>query len=804
MQYLKTGCGILALAVFSCGGSGSGPKLSFLNEGSTGYTNGPFVLRLAVEGADAVELHVDGKPIAELKSPFEYAWDTASYAEGAHAVRARAVSGGDSSEASYTVVVDRTPPAIVARAPSSGGALRASDPQVTFSEAILPASITDAAVALTTEGGEAIPKMLSVSSDGKTVLITPTSPIALPAKVKVAVADSFVDLAGNQVISPLDSDWSFSILPLETALTADNAYGNESFNLHVRTEGEVVNSIQLLLNGALVTTLQPPYDYRLAVTDGMADGDYEAVAYVVKGAYSFRSAPLKLTVDRARPTMDVDSIFPKPDSTYVVLGSGIRVRFSEPLSKERLTGASVTLTSTLLSNGGGSIDVKKQLRLSGDGRVLRIYPGEIPHLGTSHTPNPVATLSVTLNPEGITDRAGNPAIIGKPQWNVQIRAWEPVGNPYNDPAAANPTYGTEFAGITDPAWQTLDVQVVLDQAQLPMMGYLKGRGVNVPALEVARFDGQRWRPSTDKRQSLVRSDGSGIPHFGLVEHQGEVSVAWVEDNQIVVRRAAGDDLEWLPASAGPPAIPVSGGQQPVLKMDPSGSLVVAFFADSNGLRHLHIYRYIQSQWRALPKALPVEANASELRLELNQAGAPLVSWIGGESARRGGRAVRWVGSWSDGHWEMTATAPAPVESIVMAQDGQVYVASVHSRVNEDPDVQYIFVSKWANGSWQDVGESLSQEVGRNPMEPKLNVSSSGYPIVAWVQGRPAYEATDAYVASFDGSRWNITGDKLSASAAYGSYVNYFKFILDMTDRPVLAWAEYNPNLRQAFVFRPNR
>ncbi len=73
-------------------------------------------------GVDRVELSVDGTVLqAPAAPPYEATWDTTALADGSHTVRAVATdAAGNAAEASVTVSVDNTAPAIAFDAPADG------------------------------------------------------------------------------------------------------------------------------------------------------------------------------------------------------------------------------------------------------------------------------------------------------------------------------------------------------------------------------------------------------------------------------------------------------------------------------------------------------------------------------------------------------------------------------------------------------------------------------------------------------------------------------------------------------------
>lgn len=134
--------GIAALALFAsliaaCGGSNSNPTpcdasagcpsgqtcqaggcqaaaLSIASPGDGAATNGTLQVQVTVAGTQpaTVLLSLDGAQLASLKSPYAYAWDTTSVAEGTHELKASMTVGTVAYESPATsVLIDRTPPA---------------------------------------------------------------------------------------------------------------------------------------------------------------------------------------------------------------------------------------------------------------------------------------------------------------------------------------------------------------------------------------------------------------------------------------------------------------------------------------------------------------------------------------------------------------------------------------------------------------------------------------------------------------------------------------------------------------------
>ncbi len=164
-------------------------------------------------------------------SPYTYIWDTTGVAEGPHQIVAQTIANGRSVTSSpITINVDHTAPTVIATTPATGATnvvLRAPI-TATFSEPIAPASLTTSGAVTLTIAGESTPATISLSADGKTATIVPTSltSIALPASCGVSFGSSITDLAGNALVAPTPG-WSWMVpewftYPALTTMTASN------------------------------------------------------------------------------------------------------------------------------------------------------------------------------------------------------------------------------------------------------------------------------------------------------------------------------------------------------------------------------------------------------------------------------------------------------------------------------------------------------------------------------------------------------------------------------------------------------
>ena len=147
-----------------------------------------------------------------------FTWSTGGIAEGTYSITAKATVGSVTvTSASVTVIVDHGFPTLVSRSPAPTGIGSPSSAlQAVFSEPMLASSLTDASVILKVND-VVVGRSVALSSDAKTLTITPNTALPVPSSVNVGFGysiNSLTDLAGNALIAPttawtwVNSAWS--------------------------------------------------------------------------------------------------------------------------------------------------------------------------------------------------------------------------------------------------------------------------------------------------------------------------------------------------------------------------------------------------------------------------------------------------------------------------------------------------------------------------------------------------------------------------------------------------------------------
>jgi hypothetical protein len=289
--------------------------------------------------------------------------------------------GGGGGSSSGGGGPDTTPPGVVSFSPANNaqGVSRTPSVQITFSEALDPASVTASTVTLTGPGG-ALPVAVTLSADKKTVTLAPSVTLDNYAQYTVAVTTAVKDAAGNAVVSPMSAVFrtADTVAPAVPAAPNVPAYAN------IASSNPSISWVAPLDDGPGVVS----YDVEVQTTGGAAvysgtvngtsvsignqsarDGQSLVARVRARDAfnnvsgYSAWSAPI--VVDVTRPT--VTSSSPANNAQGLSRTPTVQISFSEALDPASVTGASATLTGP-----GGAVSAS--LSLSADQKVVTVSP----------------------------------------------------------------------------------------------------------------------------------------------------------------------------------------------------------------------------------------------------------------------------------------------------------------------------------------------------------------------------------------------------------------------------------------------
>lgn len=195
----------------------SGLSVSILSPSAPVLTNGQKILPVQVAFStggllpDRLDVLLDGALAATVDASNKATVVLSTTPEGVHQLSARlSLNGQTVTSALLTVTIDRTAPTLVSRTPTPGGLSGTVTPiQAVFSEAVSPASLTDTSVVLRV-GGATAGRTVALSDDGKTLTVTPSPPLTVPAAPEVTLTSEITDLAGNPLAASSPA-WAWTL-----------------------------------------------------------------------------------------------------------------------------------------------------------------------------------------------------------------------------------------------------------------------------------------------------------------------------------------------------------------------------------------------------------------------------------------------------------------------------------------------------------------------------------------------------------------------------------------------------------------
>ncbi|ATB46949.1 hypothetical protein MYMAC_002554 [Corallococcus macrosporus DSM 14697] len=549
----------------------------------------------------------------------------------------------------------------------------------------------------------------------------------------------------------------------------------DSVTLQISTNVQQPDKVELFIDDAPLASLQPPYTYTWNTTT-FPETTHTLVARVTKGERVETSAARHFVVDRTPPT--IISREPAPDDSAVAAGRPIRVRISEPLLNTTLTGTSVRLRL-------GGVLVDRTVELTEDGMLLTVFPtetGPVPH-----------EFELSLA-DTLSDLAGNPLEIAEGTWSWRVPAWLSVG----------PTSGASPSGANSP-----HLHLAPDTAPL-----LTWRASD--AIAVSSFQEGNWNALGGALN--VRTNGVDVfasPPV-VTSHNGTPFVSWTEEEQgggtAYVRSWSGSD--WQPVGdevfgAGKPAVQFGSATSPWLAVIHEGP--------EQGSTSLLVRRHNGTQWENVGSAFRAvtaslgRVNDVSLRFH---AAVPYLAWAEFEldayNRPVNGRIHVWrrvsnewvpVGPTLKAHPSGTSASQVALQ---LDDDGNPLVAWSES-TPEGPNgtPSNIYVSRWNGSQWVSLGSGLSATPGNSPADfPSIALAPDGTPLVAW---RESDGATNrVHVRHWTGSEWRTVHGSTSA-VEDAAQVDSLHLQVDADGIPWVACeARANGGPSRIFVYRFNR
>ncbi len=457
-----------------------------------------FTLRADGSGAivsGTVSLNAAGttatlQPSAALANSTAY---TATVTTGVRDAAGNALASNYTWRFTTAAAADTAAPTVTSMNPANNATGVATNAAVsaTFSENILPASVTTSGFTVNGVGG-------TVSVSGATAAFTPSAPLAYDTTYTATVTASVTDLAGNHPAAT--RSWSFttseaadiaaptvsSVAPVNNATAvppsssvtatfseAMKASTITTANFHLRRGTTNVPGTVTLNAAGTTATFRPASAlanntaYTATVTTGVQDAAGNSMAG--NRTWSFTTAA---AADTTPPT--VGALSPADNAAGVAVNASVTAGFGEAIDPLTVTGATFTLKNGAAAVAGA---------VSAAGGTATFRPNAPLAYGTTYT----ATLTT-----GVKDLAGN-ALASVCSWSFTtgtaadtappaVTGTSPSGDANGVPAAAAVT--ATFSEALDAATVTTATFTVKDAANAAVAGtvaYAGGTATFAPA-----------------------------------------------------------------------------------------------------------------------------------------------------------------------------------------------------------------------------------------------------------------------------------------------------------------------------------
>ncbi len=353
------------------------------------------------------------------------------------------------------------------------------------------------------------------------------------------------------------------------------------------------DTVELLRNGVVLVTLTAPYSYAWDTTSE-PEAAYSMTARVKKaGTADVVSAAKQVTVDRTAPTLV--SRVPANGTTNVFLTDEISATFNEPLLPSSVNTGSAQLKI-------GTNVVFSTPSLNAVGTKITIVPTILPTL--------TATIDMVFT--GLTDRAGNVAVIPNsnfvaPDWNLLDGILDIAANQ----SAVRPSIAIDSSGNPIVAWDEFD-----------------GTSHNI---YVKKLVGNTWTQLGTTFLDANTNRNAYSPSIAI-DSSGNPIVAWHEfdgtSSNIYVKKLVGNTwtlvgTTFLDANTNQDA------SNPSIAIDSSGNPIVAWKESDGTSSNIYVKKLVGNTWTLVGTTF-LDANtnrdAYSPSIAIDSNGNPIVVW----------------------------------------------------------------------------------------------------------------------------------------------------------------------------------
>ena len=350
------------------------------------------------------------KPTSGLPNPVNF---TATVTTGVKDISGNRLA----ADVSWTFTTrDATGPTVTSITPANGavGVSTSTTINVTFSEAIDPATISATNFIVRTSSGAAVPGTVTYNAATRVATFTPSAPLTSNTAYTVTIVGTVRDVAGNEMGANFVSTFTTgdNVAPTVVSTTPADLATNVPTNVVLSAtfseamDPSTINAMTFLLrstlSGAAVsgTVAYNPATFTATFTPSSPlMGATTYTATITTGARDVAGNPLAasrswtfITADNTAPT--VLAVSPPNNASGVAITSAVTVTFSEPMNASTITATTFNLRNT----GTGAL-VAGTITYNAAANSATFTPSAPLANGTNYT------VTVTT---GVTDIGGNP------------------------------------------------------------------------------------------------------------------------------------------------------------------------------------------------------------------------------------------------------------------------------------------------------------------------------------------------------------------------------------------------------------
>ncbi|MFP2899342.1 Ig-like domain-containing protein [Corallococcus sp. 4LFB] len=544
---------------------------------------------------------------------------------------------------------------------------------------------------------------------------------------------------------------------------------NGALQVQVEVVGPVPDRVELLVDGAPVTTLDAPYSLTWE-TWRVSEGTHVLVVRALRNEQVFLSAERTVVVDRTRPWMIAQ--VPAISASDVAVRTPIEATFSEPLDGASVNGQSIQLVAE-------DRRLDASILLSGDGRTLTLNPT---------SPLPVNQRIEVVMADTVVDFAGNRLESTRPAWVWSVPAYLQWGAPQT------------FGKIEESTAVETSLRVGSDAR--PVVAWTQNGTVRAK-----RWAGEDWEYLGAPMSGATGSDiwGNALQ----LDPEGRPMLAWLEyttgsQNQIHVRRWNGTAWEpmgtFMTTSLAQGYIPWMGFSSGVR------ALPVVAWRERNTTQEQVVFRqWSGSNWVSMAAPVPMKSSTTinYMGFDLDVSGRPVLTFSETEWGKAAvGRVMQWTGTaWAD----LSAGLGLLPMTRVVDDAGRVLVGGS----GWGDGVRAGLIKQWDGTTWVTVGKPLADIAGgMDPGVDAMALDSLGSLVVLASEAPSATETASriGQTQRWTGTQWEPLGGILKPSP--GSLLwGLPDLALAGDNEPIVSWTEKVQSadtvIWAVHVYRPN-